>query len=84
MHLIDALAGIERKKIYTKSHGGGIVKYTHHEAHVLMSSEKARSNDVRYGQKEMTMSLLSLLAVTMSIDDEYDSERSTRLSGTLN
>ena len=47
VHLIDALAGIERKKIYTKSHGGGIVKYTHHEAHVLMSSEKARSNDVR-------------------------------------
>jgi hypothetical protein len=68
VHLIDALGGIERKEIYTKSHGGGIVKYTHHEAHVLMSSEKARSNDVRYGQKEMTN---VVLVVLVGRDNEY-------------
>jgi len=48
VHLIDALAGVERKKVYTKTNGGGLVKYTHHETCVLMTSERARASDVRY------------------------------------
>lgn len=47
IHLIDALAGVERKKIYTKSHGIGTVKYTHHNYGVLVSSER-KSHDIRY------------------------------------
>jgi COMPASS component SWD2 len=47
LHLIDSLTGLEKKKIYTKTHGIGIAKYTHHEACVLLTSDK-KSNDIRY------------------------------------
>jgi len=47
IHLIDALTGMEKKKIYTKSHGVGLVKYTHHEYSVLATCER-KSNDIRY------------------------------------
>jgi COMPASS component SWD2 len=46
IHLIDALAGVERKKIYTKSHGIGKIKCTHHEYSILVSSER-KSHDIR-------------------------------------
>ena len=36
--LIDSLTGQERKKLYTKSHGIGVAKYTHHDACILLSS----------------------------------------------
>lgn len=51
LHLIDSLTGIERKKIYCKSHGGGVVKYTHHDSCVLLTSEVSkgtRSHEIRY------------------------------------
>ena len=47
LHLIDSLTGEEKKKLYTKTYGIGTVKYTHHEACILLSSDK-KSNDIRY------------------------------------
>ena len=47
VHLIDALTGEERKKVYTKTHGVGKLKYTHHDMCVIVSSSK-RSHDIRY------------------------------------
>ena len=47
LQLIDSLNGIEKKKIFTRSHGIGIAKYTHHQSCVLLSSER-KSHDIRY------------------------------------
>jgi COMPASS component SWD2 len=47
IHLIDALAGAEKKKLYAKSSGIGKIKFTHHESCVLLSAEK-KTNDIRY------------------------------------
>ena len=47
VQLIDSLSGEEKKKLYTKTHGIGSVKYTHHEACVLLSSER-KTHDIRY------------------------------------
>lgn len=46
IHLIDALAGEEKKKLYAKANGIGKIKFTHHESCVLLSSEKRY--DIRY------------------------------------
>ena len=51
LHLIDSLNGVEKKKMYTRSHGIGEVQYTHHESCVLLSSDVARDRrfcDIRY------------------------------------
>lgn len=47
IHLIDSLSGEEKKKLHTKSDGCGIVKYTHHESCLLVSSER-NNFDVKY------------------------------------
>ena len=39
IHLIDALSGDEKKKLYAKADGTATVKFTHHEACVLVSSD---------------------------------------------
>lgn len=51
LHLIDALSGMEKKKLYTRSHGIGEVQYTHHDMCVLLTSDQARDRkfcDIRY------------------------------------
>jgi COMPASS component SWD2 len=53
IHMVDSLSGTQSKKFFMRSHGGGIVKYTHHEACVLLTSEKNSSkstlaNEIRY------------------------------------
>lgn len=48
IHLIDALSGEEKKKLYAKADGTATVKFTHHEACVLVSAERNSCNDVRY------------------------------------
>ena len=51
VHLVDALAGVEKKKLLTRRDMIGQAKYTHHEACVLLTSEQAkekRMNDIRY------------------------------------
>lgn len=51
LHLIDSLTGLEKKKLYTRTHGIGEVQYTHHESCVLMTSDIARDRkfcDIRY------------------------------------
>lgn len=51
VHLVDSLAGVERKKLLTRKDMIGQAKYTHHEACVLLTSEvirEKRQNDVRY------------------------------------
>lgn len=40
VYLINSLSGVERKKLFTKSAGGGIIKYSHHESCILMTCEK--------------------------------------------
>ena len=47
IHLIDCMTGIEKKKLYTKAHGIGQVKFTHHPSCVLLSSSQ-KCNDIRY------------------------------------
>jgi COMPASS component SWD2 len=47
IHLIDCMTGIERKKLYSRSHGIGKMKFTHHESCILLSSTQ-KSNDIRY------------------------------------
>jgi COMPASS component SWD2 len=47
IHLIDALTGEEKKKVFVKTHGVGKLKYTHHDMCVIVSSSK-RNNDIRY------------------------------------
>ena len=42
---IDSLTGLEKKKLYTKSHGIGVAKYTHHDACILLSSGKLSIHD---------------------------------------
>ncbi len=46
IHLIDAVAGIEKKKVYVKSTGVGKLVFTHHDQSVLFSPER-KSNDIR-------------------------------------
>ena len=51
VHLIDSLAGTEKKKLYTRAHGSGDVKFTHHDACVLLTSDQAKGNkncEIRY------------------------------------
>ncbi len=48
IHLIDCLAGEEKKKINVKSSGVGHLKYTHHELCVLLSGDKYGCYDVKY------------------------------------
>jgi COMPASS component SWD2 len=51
LHLIDSHSGLEKKKLYTRSHGIGEVQYTHHESCVLLTSDVARDRkycDIRY------------------------------------
>ena len=45
--LVDALAGIVKKTVFTRAHGGGIAKYTHHESCILIGSGKS-SHDIKY------------------------------------
>lgn len=47
IHLIDCMTGIEKKKMYTRTHGIGQMKFTHHPSCVLLSSSQ-KSNDIRY------------------------------------
>lgn len=47
VHLIDCATGIEKKKLYTRAHGIGQMKFTHHESCILLSSTQ-KSNDIRY------------------------------------
>ena len=47
LYLIDCISGQLRQKIYARSHGLRQVKYTHHEACVICSSDK-KSDDIRY------------------------------------
>lgn len=47
LHLIDSLSGVEKKKIYAKTHGIGKIKYTHHESCVIMSSD-TKCYDLKY------------------------------------
>ena len=42
LYLVDALTGVEKKKLFTKSHGIGKVRYTHHESCVLMTSGQSK------------------------------------------
>jgi len=51
VHLIDSLAGTEKKKLYTRNQGSGEVKFTHHESCVLMASDQTKGRrdcDIRY------------------------------------
>ena len=51
LHLIDSLSGLEKKKLYARTHGIASVKYTHHESCVLLTSSIARDRkhcDIRY------------------------------------
>jgi len=51
VHLVDALAGVEKKKLLTRRDTIGQAKYTHHEACVLLTSDQVREkrcNDIRY------------------------------------
>ena len=47
IHLIDCMTGIEKKKMYTRTHGIGQMKFTHHPSCILLSSSQ-KSNDIRY------------------------------------
>lgn len=42
LHLVDSLLGIERKKIFMKTHGIGLIAYTHHDSCVLVTSTKTK------------------------------------------
>jgi len=52
LYLIDALAGVEKKKLFCKATGLGLVRYTHHEACVLISADAPKDRklqgDIRY------------------------------------
>jgi COMPASS component SWD2 len=51
VHLVDSLAGVEKKKLLTRRDKIGQAKYTHSEACVLLTSEQPRDrrcNDIRY------------------------------------
>lgn len=47
IHIIDSLSGEEKKKLYAKTDGAANVKFTHHEACVLFSSEM-NNNQIKY------------------------------------
>lgn len=47
LHLIDSITGVEKKKILMKTHGIGLVKFTHHESCVLVTSER-NTHAIRY------------------------------------
>lgn len=47
LQVVDCLSGVETKRLYCKTYGLGVVRYTHHESCILCSSEK-KSNDIRY------------------------------------
>lgn len=47
VHLVDALSGVEKKKVYAKTNGIGQVQYTHHEACILLSHEN-NASDIQY------------------------------------
>ena len=46
IQILDSLAGTEWKKVLVKDHGVGVMKFTHHESSVLLSSERY-SHDIR-------------------------------------
>jgi COMPASS component SWD2 len=48
IHLIDSLAGEEKKKVNAKSTGIGQLRFTHHELCVLTTGDKMNQFDVRY------------------------------------
>lgn len=51
LHLVDSLAGTEKKKLFTRTHGSGDVKFTHHESCVIMTSDQSKGRkdcEVRY------------------------------------
>eukprot|EP01038_Epipyxis_sp_PR26KG_P012874 gene12874-17252_t len=48
LHLIDALSGEEKKKLYHKTLGINRMKYTHHESCILLSTEKRNNYDIKY------------------------------------
>lgn len=47
VHLVDSLAGVEKKRIQLKTNGVGLVRFTHHESCVLVTSDR-KNNDIRY------------------------------------
>lgn len=48
IHLIDCMAGEEKKKVNVKSSGVGVLKYTHHDLCVLLSGDKFNNYDIKY------------------------------------
>jgi len=51
VHLIDALGGTEKKKLFTRAHGSGDVRFTHHESCVIMTSDQTKGRkdcEIRY------------------------------------
>jgi COMPASS component SWD2 len=47
IYLIDCLTGIEKKKMFTRTHGIGQMKFTYHPSCILISSTQ-KNNDIRY------------------------------------
>lgn len=48
VHLVNALTGERKKKLYTKENGIGKIAYTHHEETVVASSDKRNNHDLVY------------------------------------
>lgn len=47
IHLIDCMTGMEKKKLYAKTHGIGHMKFTHHDSCILLTSAQ-KNSDIRY------------------------------------
>jgi COMPASS component SWD2 len=47
IHLIDCMTGMEKKKMFSRTHGIGQMKFTNHPSCILLSSSQ-KNNDIRY------------------------------------